>query len=72
MFEESLCRNAPPQQARTAKCLLLLDDSHFEPELGASNGGDIPARSSADDNEVVLVCHACLAMRAGGVSRLLS
>src|SRR5205085_7957776 len=57
MFEERLGRDAPPDQARPAERLLLLDTGDLETELRCTDGGHVPAGAGANDDDVVIVGH---------------
>src|SRR6185295_9210170 len=60
VLEQRFRRNAAPDQAGAAQRLLFLDDCDAQAELRAADGGDVPARSRADHDEIVLVGHTCL------------
>jgi hypothetical protein len=52
VFEESLRRNASPDEACAAECTLLLDDRDGFTKLRRANGGDVSAGARADHNDI--------------------
>ena len=54
-LEESLGRDAPDVEARSAQRAAHLDAGGIEAELGRFDGGDVPAGSAADYHDVVLL-----------------
>ena len=54
--EKCFARNAAPIQAHAAQGLRF-HDAHTRPNLGGSNGGDVPARSGTENGDVRLSWH---------------
>ena len=63
--QQRLGRDAAPVQANAAE-IIAFDDRGLESELGGADGGDIAARSGADDDDVEIgLSHSNLARRPG-------
>ena len=56
-MQECLCRDATAMQAGAAELWVFLDDQCLETELGRAEGGDIPTRTAAEDDQIVFRCH---------------
>ena len=68
--EERLRGDAAHVEARAAQRPVLLDAGDAHPELGGADGGDVPARSGADHDEVVAIGrHHTSRSRRDGSSR---
>ena len=57
VVQQHLGGNAADVQAGAAEKRIFLDDDGLQAQLAGADGGDIPARSAADNCHVVL-CHA--------------
>ena len=57
MLEQRFRRNAAPDEACPAECLLLLDNRHLQSELRRTNRSDVAAGSRANHHHVEVVRH---------------
>src|SRR5947207_15841183 len=57
VLEQRLRRNASPQQTGAAERFLFFDDGDCESQLGGADGGDVPAGTGADHDDVVFIWH---------------
>ena len=53
--QQRLGRDASHVEAGTSEGAAPLDAGHLEAELGALDGGDVSARTAADDDDVLLI-----------------
>jgi hypothetical protein len=51
-FEQCLAGNTTHSQAGPAELLFAFDDSDFHAQLRGSNGGDVSARTSTNNNQI--------------------
>jgi hypothetical protein len=54
-MQQRLRRDASNIETGTTKSATLFDASSFETKLSGFNGGDVTARTTTDDNDVVFI-----------------
>ena len=65
--EKRFARDAAHVEAGAAEFLILFDDGGLESELGGADGGDIAARTGADDDDVEFIHGKMKAWLWGGI-----
>ena len=64
--EKRFARDAADVEAGAAEFFIFFDDGGLESELGGADGGDIAARTGADDDDVEFI-HGKMKLGCGAV-----